>query len=197
MRFDDIKSTLILGFLALVGLRTPSISAFLCKKWSIFKQFEPMAPHGNTVLESSSGDENSLPCCPPGSMNCIRTSWTIPRAKDRSAIASKLLEILQSYPQEGQSGVDKGGWKIANGDLQKTGQASLEYKSGVGPFAILFNFGKPFIDDLQIKIVTANKVELRSPSRIGKSDLGVNKKRLQYLGEKARALGWDVPDPSY
>lgn len=69
-------------------------------------------------------------------MNCICTSWTIPKAKDKSTIASEMLEILQSYPQEGQSGIDKGGWKVASGDLQKSGEASLEYKSGVGPFAV-------------------------------------------------------------
>jgi Protein of unknown function (DUF1499) len=196
MKFEDMKSSIVLGLLILAALWTPKVSAFLCENCNIFGTGR-MAPQEGIKLESSSGDDNSLPCCPPGSMNCIRTAWTLPKGKDKSAISSAMLEILQSYPQEGQAGVDKGGWKIASGDLQKTGEASLEFKSGVGPFAVLFNFGKPFIDDLQIRIVTPNKVELRSSSRIGKSDLGVNKKRLEYLGEKAKALGWDVPDPSY
>ena len=116
----------------------------------------------------------------------------------------KIKEQLQlpwckycNHPQEGQNGVDKGGWKMTKGDLVKNGSTSLEYQSGIGPFAFLFNFGKPFIDVLEIKITNSNTVQLRSSSRIGKSDLGVNQKRLLYLGQKAKELGWDIPEPKY
>jgi Protein of unknown function (DUF1499) len=149
-----------------------------------------------TVMEATSSSD-SLPSCPPGSQNCISTTWTPQKGSNKGAVAKAMMSVLQSYPQEGQAGVDKGGWTITSGDLVKTGNVSLEYKSGIGPFAFLFNGGKPFIDDLQIKILASNQVQLRSSSRIGQSDLGVNKKRLLFLGENAKALGWTVPEPRY
>jgi uncharacterized protein (DUF1499 family) len=68
--------------------------------------------------------------------------------------------------------------------------------SGTGFFAKLFNGGKPFVDDLKIQI-TNNAVEVRSSSRIGQSDLDVNRKRLLYLKKELEAAGWTVPDPKY
>jgi Protein of unknown function (DUF1499) len=196
MELDDMKLySSVIGFLVLIALCTKTVSSFVNdKSWNLFSGGSKVK--GRAAM-SDARDDNSLPCCPPGSMNCIRTSWTVTKGKDKAAIAKAMLEILQSYPQEGQAGVDKGGWKVVDGDLLKTGTASLEYQSGIGPFAFLFNFGKPFIDDLQIKIVAPNRVDIRSSSRIGKSDLGVNKKRLTFLGQKAKDLGWDVPEPNY
>ena len=140
---------------------------------------------------------DSLTPCPPGSPNCILTAWTPPKGIDKSSVATAMVNILQSYPQEGQAGVDKGGWKITDGDLIETGTLSLEYQSGTGLLSILLNCGRPFVDDLEIKILNSNKVELRSSSRIGKSDFGVNKKRLLFLGERAKEIGWNVPEPTY
>jgi len=40
-------------------------------------------------------------------------------------------------------------------------------------------------------------VEVRSASRIGESDLGVNRKRLLFLGSALDSKGWTVPDPKY
>jgi hypothetical protein len=126
--------------------------------------------------------------------NSIHTTWTVPDGtKD---IAVSVLDILNSYPQEGQAGIDKGGWSIAEGDLVNTGKTRAEFKSGIGNFAILLNGGKPFVDDLDIEIAS-QKVEIKSASRIGKSDMGVNQKRVQFLAAKARTLGWDAPEPEY
>lgn len=186
--------TMTLPFLALIGFRGKTVSSFItAANWRVFGS--SATDKTAVVMEATVND--SLAPCPPGSQNCILTTWTPPKGKDKRSIATAMVNILQSYPQEGQNGVDKGGWKIANGDLVKTGSVSLEYQSGIGPFAFLFNFGKPFIDDLEIKIMNSNKVQLRSSSRIGKSDLGVNQKRLIFLGQKAKELGWDVPEPKY
>ena len=147
------------------------------------------------VVEATAND--SLAPCPSGSQNCILTTWTPSNENDKRSIATAMVKILQSYPQEGQNGIDKGGWKIAKGDLVENDSTSLEYQSGIGPLAFLLHFGKPFVDDLEIMITNSNKVQLRSSSRIGKSDFGVNRKRLLFLGEKAKELGWDVPEPKY
>ena len=190
-----LHTILTFPFIALIGLKgSPVVSFITATNWKVFGS---ITTNKNTavVMEASSND--SLTPCPPGSQNCILTTWTPQKGKDKRSVATAMVKILQSYPQQGQAGVDKGGWKTTDGDLVKTGKMSLEYQSGIGPFAFLFNFGKPFIDDLEIKILSSNKVQLRSSSRIGKSDLGVNKKRLLFLGEQAKVLGWDVPEPEY
>jgi hypothetical protein len=136
----------------------------------------------------------TVTACPSKSQNCIRTAWKVPAgSKD---VAGSMLEILNSYPQEGQADVDKGGWTIAEGDLKSSGKTRVEYKSGIGNFARFFNGGKPFVDDLEVE-VAGDAIEIRSASRIGESDLGVNQKRLQFLASKARALGWDAPEATY
>lgn len=137
---------------------------------------------------------SAMNCCPPNSKNCIRTTWKAP--PDAKNVPATMLDILSSYPQEGQADVDQGGWTIAAGDLKTTGKTRVEYKSGIGIFARIINGGKPFVDDLEVE-VTDNVIEMRSASRIGISDLGVNQKRLQFLASKARALGWEAPEPKY
>ena len=62
-------------------------------------------------------------------------------------------------------------------DLSASGTARVEYKSsGKGPFAKLFNGGKPFTDDLRIEVGSDGVVQIKSNSRVGDSDLGVNTK---------------------
>jgi uncharacterized protein (DUF1499 family) len=108
-------------------------------------------------------------------------------------VAAIVTDILSSYPQTGQADVDKGGWTI----VSNTGNnMAVEYKSGIGNFAKFFNGGKPFVDDL-VASVDSTTVTIKSASRVGDSDLGVNLKRLQYLGAVARGKGWTVPEPKY
>jgi uncharacterized protein (DUF1499 family) len=105
-----------------------------------------------------------------------------------------LVKILNAYPQAGQANVDKGGYKI----VSSSSIIKVEYTSGIGTFAKLFNGGQPFVDDL-IAVVDKNNgvVTIKSSSRIGQSDLGVNQKRLKFLGAQAKAMGWTVPEPKY
>jgi Protein of unknown function (DUF1499) len=153
-------------------------------------------PSFASVVGAFPANAAAVPACPPNSSNCIRTTWTVPADRSPKNIGESMVAILNSYPQEGQNKVDLGGWKVAEGDLIKTGKARVEYISGIGNFAKFFNGGKPFVDDLDIEIV-GNSIELRSASRIGESDFDVNKKRLQFLGSKAKAFGWTVPEPKY
>jgi hypothetical protein len=190
-----LHSSVALQLFTLIVLKGNPVVSFITG--SSLRAFGSTVTVKNTAVVMDATSNESLTPCPPGSQNCIFTAWTPPRGKDKRSVAATMTKILQSYPQEGQAGVDKGGWKVTDGDLVKTGKLSLEYQSGIGPFAFLFNFGKPFIDDLEIKILNSNKVQLRSSSRIGKSDLGVNKKRLLFLGEQAKELGWEVPYPEY
>jgi hypothetical protein len=137
----------------------------------------------------------AMEACPAGTANCIRTTWTPPQGTSKANMAAAVKAVLAEYPQEGQNGVDKGGWAIVD-DTLDTGAGRVEYKSGIGNFAKFLNGGKPFIDDLKIEI-TDEAVELRSSSRIGESDLGVNQKRLVFLQNAIKAKGWAAPDPTY
>jgi uncharacterized protein (DUF1499 family) len=76
--------------------------------------------------------------------------------------------------------------------LSGSGSARVEFKSsGKGTFAKIFNGGKPFVDDLKLEI-NDGKVEVKSQSRVGDSDFGVNKKRVDYLAALLSAKGWSV-----
>lgn len=141
---------------------------------------------------------NALEACPKGSNNCITTTWTPPAGTDATKAASALKSIIESYPQEGQNKVDLGGWTIVDDSFAPGKVAKVEYKSGIGNFAKFFNGGKPFVDDLKLEVDgSSGVVSVKSSSRVGDSDLGVNQKRLSYFVSKLRAEGWDAPDPTY
>merc|ERR1719238_2019892 len=118
--------------------------------------------------------------------------WTFPAGASKTSATSTLKEVLAAYPQEGQAGVDLGGWSVAVDSLADKGYARREFKSGLGNFARFFNNNKPFVDDLELS-VEASSVCVRSSSRVGDSDLGVNAKRLNYIAAALRAKGWDAP----
>ena len=140
----------------------------------------------------------AIQACPPGSKNCIRTTWTPPAGMSKSVVAETLRAVIKSYPQEGQNGVDCNGWTIVVDELDgPVSKARVEFRSCVGFFAKLVNAGQPFIDDLELEVGDGGTVQVRSSSRIGESDLGVNKKRLDYLGDALRAKGWGVPPANY
>ena len=147
---------------------------------------------------------NALEGCGRASHNCIRTAWVAPSSiTSSSEVASEIRAVLSTYPQQGQSGVDCNGWRIVNDKLESDAAIiTLEFKSCVGPAALAINLGQPFIDDLKLEIgkdaTTGNmKVNVLSKSRMGSTDVSVNKKRLIYLGKQLKEKGWNVPDPKY
>ena len=149
---------------------------------------------GATLIPASSA--HALEACPKNSKNCIRTTWTPPA--DVKDVGQSLVNVLNAYPPEGQADVDKGGYTIVSNSLTATsGSATVEYKSGIGNFAKFLNGGKPFVDDLTVEIDETGVVQVKSASRVGDSDFGVNQKRLTYLASALKTQGWTVPDPTY
>lgn len=129
-----------------------------------------------TFLQQPS-NANALELCPPKANNCVRTTWTPPADTSKEAAVKSLRDAINAYPQEGQSDVDGGGWSIAEDDLVGSGSARVEYKSsGKGNFAKFFNGGKPFVDDLKLEVESNGVVQVKSQSRVGDSDFGVNQK---------------------
>ncbi|GKY98679.1 hypothetical protein MPSEU_000824200 [Mayamaea pseudoterrestris] len=137
----------------------------------------------------------ALEPCPKGSKNCILTRWTPPPRTPKGAVVKTIMEVVQSYPTTGQAGIDGAGYDIVENTLSSKGRARIEYKN-LGNFAKLFNGGKPYIDDFVVQLDGA-EVSVKSSSRIGQSDLGVNQKRLKYYAKALQAKGWTVPEPKY
>lgn len=70
----------------------------------------------------------------------------------------------------------------------------MEYSSsGKGFFAKSFNGGKPFVDDLKVEVDgSGTVVQVKSQSRTGDSDFGVNAKRVAYLEAALLKKGWTI-----
>eukprot|EP00933_Yihiella_yeosuensis_P054799 TRINITY_DN53363_c0_g1_i1.p1 TRINITY_DN53363_c0_g1~~TRINITY_DN53363_c0_g1_i1.p1 ORF type:complete len:215 (-),score=63.83 TRINITY_DN53363_c0_g1_i1:321-965(-) len=145
--------------------------------------------------------EAAVDPCVKGANNCFSTAstdkngmkpWVWPSSMQRADAIASLKAVLESYPKAGQAEVDLGGYSFAVDELAEKGYARLEFLSGIGNFARFFNGGKPFVDDLEVS-VEDNKVQVRSCSRTGDSDFGVNGKRLNYIAAALRAKGWDAP----
>ena len=182
MNFRSIVAALVLS--TSVAYNLPSSRREVFQKAAVGLAFLPSVVH-------------AVDACPPKSNNCIVTTWTPPSGTSKADAAKAMKAILTGYPQEGQNKADLGGWTIVSDDLSGSGAAKVEYKSGIGNFAKFLNGGKPFVDDLVVEIKSDSSVALRSSSRVGDSDFGVNQKRLQYMGEAAKAMGWTVPEPKY
>ena len=161
-----------------------------------FGLLEPLLPRITAIPTSATQP------CPAGSQNCVRTTWTAPVETTKETAVAQIKAVFNAYPQKGLADkkIDLGGWKVADGSLDE-GKFRIEYSSGKGFFARLFNGGKPFIDDVLVEIVASSSspviAEIRSSSRLGKSDLGVNPKRISYLAKQIRQQGWDAPKPTY
>jgi Protein of unknown function (DUF1499) len=196
-----MMKVLVAIVLAVVSPLVSNVVAFTTNNRRDILQRAVIATTGAALVELLSAPlpaDAAVTACPPKSKNCLTTTWTAPSgAKASSAMA----DILNTYPQVGQNGIDLGGWKFVENNLGSGGNAKLEYTSGIGTFAKFFNGGKPFVDDMTVEVVTAGGggkvVNIKSSSRIGESDLGVNQKRLQFLAAQARSKGWDAPDPTY
>ncbi|VEU33544.1 unnamed protein product [Pseudo-nitzschia multistriata] len=174
-----------------------SAAAYSIKPQNEVGRREMFQKVGAAAFLVAASPANALDGCPKGSNNCLTTKWTPPAGTDSSAAASTLKKVIESYPQDGQNKVDLGGWTIVDDSFAPGKVASVEYKSGIGNFAKFFNGGKPFVDDLKLEIGADGAVDVKSSSRIGDSDLGVNQKRLAYIVESLRKEGWSAPDPKY
>jgi len=160
--------------------------------------FKSVASAGAAIaFAATASPANALDACPKGSKNCIATTWNPPAGTDAKAATSTLKKVIEMYPKEGQNKVDLGGWAVVDGSYAPGNVVSLEYTSGLGNFAKFLNGGKPFVDDLKLAIGKDGVVDVRSSSRIGESDLGVNQKRLKFIVSSLRNEGWTAPDPTY
>ena len=140
----------------------------------------------------------ALKPCPPGAQNCWSTAssdktklaqWSWPTAMSRADAIKELKGVVSAYPADGQNGVDKGGFRIVDDELEEKGYERVEFLSGIGNMAKFFNGGKPFVDDFELSVEDTG-VCVRSSSRVGDSDFGVNAKRINYIAAALESKGW-------
>ena len=177
-----------------------SASAFSSRR-VVFEQIISTATiTASSVIVSTAGigAANAVDVCPKGSKNCIRTKWLPPSGTEAKVAVNTLKGVIEGYPQDGQSKVDGGGWVVSSSSSFSPGSTvSIEYKSGIGNFAKFLNGGKPFVDDLTLEVGLDGGVDVRSSSRIGESDMGVNQKRLSYIAAMLNKEGWTCEEAKY
>ena len=121
--------------------------------------------------------------------NCFSTSGSGDQSADERRVPpwkpkagsnamSELLETIKAYPP-GQARIDRGGFSIVT--------ASADYL-----YIQFESLKKGFIDDVEFA-VKDGVVQVRSSSRLGFLDLGVNAKRLNWISAELRAKGWTAP----
>ena len=93
---------------------------------------------------------------------------------------------MKAY-EPGQSNIDGGGFDIVTFD-PKAGYIYVQFES----------LKNGYIDDFELASVgDDNAVQVRSSSRLGYLDFGVNAKRINYIAKKLREKGWDAPGVEY
>jgi uncharacterized protein (DUF1499 family) len=152
-------------------------------------------------LKTQGSADIPLSACPgqPLKKNCWSTEdeegreltpWIPPSSRSSAvAILEDIEGVINAYPQEGQNGTDKGGWKLADRQTNAANGVTYlryEFKSG--------RFG--YIDDLEIRVTDDKKyvvqIQVRTASREGGYDFGVNASRIDYIQAALEKKGWKV-----
>lgn len=153
---------------------------------------------GSRTTVDGYDDYVGLKGCGPAP-NCFSSSITMeddldhlipPWVSKSSSIESSFRELKEAVDayQPGQNGVDGGGFKIQTFDPIK-GYMYIQFEA----------LKNGYIDDVEFAVVSSPQegknlaVQVRSSSRIGYLDYGVNAKRLNFLADTMRSKGWDSP----
>lgn len=91
-----------------------------------------------------------------------------------------MKKVIDTY-EVGQNGIDGGGYKIIEYDEKKQ-YIYVQFQS----------YKAGYVDDWELAFNPEKKLfDVRSASRLGMSDLGVNAKRLDYIGTRLeKEYGW-------
>lgn len=109
--------------------------------------------------------------------------WLVPPFKFDKPLSEAFSDVkaaVASYPP-GQRGIDGGGWKVV--DEQTDGKSAYVYVQ-------FESRRKGYIDDLELALKDG-VCNVRTSSRLGYLDYGVNAKRLNWFSERlGQAAGW-------
>ena len=132
---------------------------------------------GKTNCFSTTGDFNLEDRILTGVDTLIRP-WTPPA--DDNAPFKSLVQAIKAY-QPGQGFVDGGGFKIVK---ETDNYIYVQYEA----------LKKGYIDDAEWLLGKDGLVTLRSSSRVGSTDFGVNGKRLNFIADGLRKSGWKIDE---
>jgi len=137
-------------------------------------------------------DDGKLALC-DGAPNCFSTTgddshllqpWKPKGGTSKSQAMEQLVDTIKAYPP-GQARIDRGGFKIVS---SKPDYLYVQFES----------MKHGFIDDVEFALSSSsNNIELqvRSASRMGFLDLGVNGKRLNWISNHlVETYGWKQTD---
>ena len=102
-----------------------------------------------------------------------------PPADDKAPFQT-LVQAIKAYPP-GQGFVDGGGFKVVK---EESGYIYVQYEA----------LKKGYIDDAEWLMGKDGLITLRSSSRVGSTDFGVNGKRLNYIAVTLRGKGWTIDE---
>jgi uncharacterized protein (DUF1499 family) len=124
-------------------------------------------------------------------------AWAWPKAlgDDKAKAFQELKEVIEAYTP-GQNGVDGGGFEIQKFDATK-GYLYVEFQALKNGYIDDVEFAVVNNDQLKgerdIQLVGGDRaVQVRSSSRVGYLDYGVNAKRLNFIANALRTKGWDA-----
>jgi len=104
-----------------------------------------------------------------------------PPSSDKAPFKT-LVEAIKAYPP-GQGFVDGGGFKVVK---ETDNYIYVQYEA----------LKKGYVDDAEWLMGKDGLVTVRSASRVGSTDFGVNGKRLNYIATGLRAKGWEIDEIS-
>jgi uncharacterized protein (DUF1499 family) len=129
-------------------------------------------------------------------------AWVYPKDKDLTRAMEDIYQVIQNYPP-GQSNVDGGGFEIKVYD-KKNGYIYVQFESLKNGY--IDDFEAAYIpptttsytlddnddtDDTKNNSSVENSIQVRSSSRVGYLDYGVNAKRINYIANELRTkYGW-------
>jgi len=109
-------------------------------------------------------------------------AWRWPDGLSKKDAFMQLEKTIRAY-EPGQKNIDGGGFNVVKVDLDN-GYIYAQFES----------LKNGYIDDLEIAYLDgygkSNEIQVRSSSRIGYLDFGVNGKRINYVAKALRSLGW-------
>ena len=102
----------------------------------------------------------------------------LPPADDKTPFKS-LVQVVKAY-KPGQGNVDGGGFQVVK---ETDSYIYVQFEA----------LKKGYIDDVEFAMAS-NSVQVRSSSRVGQTDFGVNALRLNYIAAALRKEGWTIPE---
>ena len=105
-------------------------------------------------------------------------AWSWPKGYDQEKAFAELEQVISAY-KPGEGNIDGGGFEIQKVD-PKAGYIYVQFEA----------LKNGYIDDLELAVVPEREgVQVRSSSRVGYLDFGVNAKRINYLAKSLREKG--------